>query len=128
MVTTRKAEAGTRRVSRMGQVYAVTAFVEAVTWAGLLCGMYVKYIARSTEVGVQIFGPIHGTAFMVYVLVTITAAIVLRWRWWVVLLALLASIPPMVTVLVEMWMRRTGRLVRRRPDSTTRPLESLATD
>ena len=50
---------------------------------------------------------------MLYVVVTIVAAVALRWRWWVALLALLASIPPLVTVPLEIWLRRTGRLVRR---------------
>lgn len=107
-------------------MFAVVAFVEAATWVGLLCGMYGKYIARTTELGVQIFGPIHGFVFIVYVLVTITAAIVLRWRWWIVLLALLASIPPLATAVVEMWLRRTGRLVRRQPDPVAQPVVSRA--
>lgn len=94
----------------IGRVFAVAAFVEAGTWAGLLVGMYLKYVTQTTEVGVQIFGQLHGYAFVAYVVITITAAIRLKWRWYVTILALVAAIPPLVTIPVEMWLRRTGRL------------------
>ncbi len=100
-------------VSAVGRLYAVAAFVEAATWAGLLVGMYVKYVPKTTEVGVQVFGMLHGIAFISYVVVTVVAAIALRWRWDAIVLALFAAIPPLVTIPVEMWMRRSGRLARR---------------
>src|SRR5699024_532258 len=59
------------------------------------------------------FGRLHGGTFMVYVGVTIVAAISLRWRWWVTLIALLAAVPPLVTVPMEIWLRRARRLTRR---------------
>ena len=105
-------QVGRRPVSTVGQLYAIAAFVEATTWVGLLIGMYFKYIPETTELGVQIFGPLHGIAFIAYVVITITAAIVLRWRWGAIILALVAAIPPLVTIPVEMWMRRSGRLSR----------------
>jgi integral membrane protein len=101
------------RVSLIGRVFAVVAFLEAFTWAGLLVGMFLKYVTGTTEAGVWLFGRLHGGMFMVYVVVTIVAAVSLRWKWWVALLALAASIPPLVTVPLEIWLRRTGRLVRR---------------
>ena len=75
--------------------------------------MFLKHVTGTTEAGVWLFGRLHGGVFMFYVVVTIVAAVALRWRWWVALLALLASIPPLVTVPLEIWLRRTGRLVRR---------------
>ena len=36
--------AAQRPVAPMGYVYMVIAFLEAVTWAGLLVGMYQKHI------------------------------------------------------------------------------------
>ena len=101
------------RVSPVGRVFAAIALLEAFTWAGLLVGMFLKHITGTTEAGVWLFGRLHGGVFMFYVVVTIVAAVALRWRWWVALLALLASIPPLVTVPLEIWLRRTGRLVRR---------------
>ena len=100
-------------VSPVGRVFAAIALLEAFTWAGLLVGMFLKHVTGTTEAGVWLFGRLHGGVFMLYVVVTIVAAVALRWRWWVALLALLASIPPLVTVPLEIWLRRTGRLVRR---------------
>lgn len=102
--------------SPVGRVFALVALLEAATWAGLLIGMFLKHVTGTTEMGVWLFGRLHGGMFMVYVAMTAIAAISLRWRWWVALLALVASIPPLVTVPLEIWLRRTGRLARRRRD------------
>jgi integral membrane protein len=100
-------------ISPLGRAFAVIALLEAFTWAGLLIGMFLKHVTGTTEAGVWLFGRLHGGVFLVYVLATLVAAVGLRWRWWVALIALLASIPPLVTVPLEIWLRRTGRLVRR---------------
>ena len=107
--------AGSSRVQRspIGVLFAVVAFFEAFTWAGLLVGMFLKYVTGTTEMGVWLFGRLHGGAFMLYLVMTIVAALSLRWKWWVALLALLAAIPPLVTVPLEIWLHRTGRLRRR---------------
>ena len=107
--------AGSSRVQRspIGVLFAVVAFFEACTWAGLLVGMFLKYVTGTTEMGVWLFGRLHGGAFMLYVVMTIVAAVSLRWKWWLALLALLAAIPPLVTVPLEFWLHRTGRLRRR---------------
>lgn len=101
-----------------GRVFAVVAFVEAGTWAGLLVGMFLKYVTQTTEAGVQLFGPLHGAAFIGYLAVTIIAAIWLRWPWYATLAAIVAAVPPLTTIVVEMWLRRTGRLRTRREQST----------
>ena len=63
-------------ISPMGRVFATVAFVEALTWAGLLIGMYFKYHAADpTPIGVRVCGPLHGFAFMAYVVVTALAAL-----------------------------------------------------
>jgi len=98
----------------MGRVFAVVALFEAFTWAGLLVGMYLKYhAAEPTTAGVALFGPVHGVAFMVYVVVTVLAAVKLRWPWWAAGLALLAAVPPLVTLPLERWFKRRGLLSRR---------------
>lgn len=97
----------------MGTWFAVVAIVEAITWAGLLAGMYLKHIAGTTDLGVTVFGRLHGGAFLVYVVVAAVAAIRLRWRPGTVVLAMIAAVPPLATVPLEIWMRRTGRLTRR---------------
>src|SRR3712207_7803086 len=51
-----------------------SAVAEALSWLGLLAGMYVKYVPETTELGVKIFGPIHGGIFVAYVVVALFAA------------------------------------------------------
>ena len=65
------------------------------------------------ELGVKIFGPLHGDAFLFYVVVTVLSVLRLRWPWWATLLALTAAVPPLVTVPLEMWFRRIGLLSAR---------------
>lgn len=86
------------------------AFIEALTWAGLLIGMFLKYVTETTELGVWLFGRLHGFAFMAYVVVAVFAAARLRWPWWAALLAVLAAVPPLVTLPLEWWFRRRGLL------------------
>ena len=93
-----------------GRAFAIVAFIEALTWAGLLLGMWLKYGPADTVALVKVFGPLHGGAFMVYVAVSLLAALRLRWPWWATGLALLAAIPPLVTLPLEWWFRRRGLL------------------
>jgi integral membrane protein len=90
--------------------FRVVAVAEACSWLGLLIGMYVKYVPETSEIGVKIFGPIHGGIFVAYVLITVLTARVLRWSPALTLLALAASVPPLVTVWFERWATRSGRL------------------
>jgi integral membrane protein len=95
--------------------FTTVAVAEAVSWIGLLAGMFVKYVPRTTELGVQIFGPIHGGIFLAYVLVALVASRVLRWSPGTTVLALGASVPPLATVWFERRARRLGRLPSARP-------------
>ncbi|PWW22433.1 integral membrane protein [Geodermatophilus normandii] len=90
--------------------FRTVAVAEALSWIGLLAGMYVKYVPETSELGVQVFGPVHGAVFVVYVLVALVAARVLGWSRGTTLLALVASVPPLATVVFERWAGRTGRL------------------
>jgi len=93
-----------------GRLFAIVAFIEAITWAGLLAGMWLKHGPQANVALVKLFGPLHGVAFMVYVAVTLFAALRLRWPWWATGLALLAAIPPLVTLPLEWWFKRRGLL------------------
>ncbi len=85
--------------------------LEAVSWVGLLLGMYVKYLGSpGNEIGVKIFGPIHGGIFVVYVLTVLVVRGPLRWSWPVTLAARAASVPPLFTWFFEIWAVRTGRI------------------
>lgn len=92
-------------------IFRVVAAFEAFTWAGLLLGMGVKYLGSGNEIGVQIFGPLHGGAFVAYGIVALVAALRFRWGVWPTLVTLAASIPPLTTLLADWWLHRTGRLV-----------------
>jgi integral membrane protein len=93
--------------------FRFVAVAEALSWAGLLAGMYVKYVLGTSEAGVQFFGPVHGAVFVGYVAVALVAARTLRWSPGTTLLALAAAVPPLVTVWFERWATGTGRLASR---------------
>lgn len=105
-------------------VFRVVAVIEALTWIGLLGGMYVKYLGSGSEAGVHLFGPLHGGAFVAYVVVTVVAALHLRWSLWPTLVALAASVPPVGTLVADWWLHRTGRLAPRAKEQgrTTEPV------
>ena len=90
--------------------FKVVAVAEALSWLGLLVGMYFKHIAGTTEAGVKLFGPVHGGIFVAYVVLAIVVARTLRWSRGTTALALAASVPPFATVVFELWAQRTGRL------------------
>ena len=97
-------------VTGIGKLFSVIALLEGLTWAGLLIGMFFKYVTKTTELGVSVFGPLHGIVFISYVVVTVMAAVRLRWPLWATLLAILAAVPPLVTILLELWFKRRGLL------------------
>jgi integral membrane protein len=90
--------------------FRVVAVAEALSWLGLLIGMFVKYVPETTELGVKVFGPIHGAVFVAYVVIALLTARLLRWSPGTTVLALLASVPPFATVWFERRASRTGQL------------------
>lgn len=100
----------TRTSSRHARWFRLVAIAEAISWTGLLIGMLFKYVLSDNELGVHIFGPIHGGVFVLYLLTVAFVRRPLGWSWSTTLLALAASIPPLFTWLFEVWAGRTGRL------------------
>ncbi|MEV8374048.1 DUF3817 domain-containing protein [Kribbella sp. NPDC056861] len=96
--------------SKHATVFRAVAIAEAISWTGLLIGMLFKYVLSDNEIGVRIFGPIHGTIFVGYVLTVLAVRKQLRWSVPVTLAALAASVPPLFTWFFELWAQRTGRL------------------
>lgn len=91
--------------------FRLVAFAEAVSWVGLLAGMYFKYLGTPrTEIGVKIFGMAHGLVFIAFVLTALAAGIAFRWSVTTWLLALLASIVPLGSVIFLIWADRGARL------------------
>ncbi|MFB9068834.1 DUF3817 domain-containing protein [Pseudofulvimonas gallinarii] len=93
-----------------GRIFSAVALIEAITWAGLLVGLYLKYGSGTTDLGVQIFGWLHGGAFLLYLATAFIAGARLRWPMWALLLAVLAAIPPLLTLPLDYGFRRCGLL------------------
>ena len=91
--------------------FRLIAFAEAVSWIGLLVGMYFKYLgAPRTELGVKVFGPVHGGIFIAFVVAALLVGMVFKWRAGTWLLALSGSIVPLGSVIFLTWADRTGRM------------------
>jgi len=91
-------------------VFHRVATAEAVTWALLLLGMVLKYGTRTTELGVRVFGLVHGVVFVGYCLTAVFVAVNQRWGALRTLLALAAAVPPFATVWFDRWAQRRGLL------------------
>lgn len=99
--------------------FRFVALLEAVSWVGLLIGMYFKYLGRPrTELGVKVFGPAHGAVFMAFVALGLVAAVMFRWRTGTWLLGMVASIVPLASVFFLVWVDRTGRMEARSAGTT----------
>src|SRR3954462_15212851 len=96
----------------MATAFRTVAVAEACSWVGLLAGMFVKWVLKASEVGVHVFGPIHGGIFLAYVAVALVTSRVLRWSPRPPILALICSIPPLATVWFERLATRNDRLPR----------------
>ena len=89
-------------------LYRFVARAEAVTWALLLTGMFLKYVTDTTELGVTLAGPVHGFVFLAYCVVTTFVAVDQKWgpgRWFV---GVLTSVPPFLTVWFEAYAEKRG--------------------
>lgn len=92
------------------RIFRTVAVAEAITWALLLVGMFLKYVTETTELGVRVFGMIHGVVFVAYCVTTVVVAVDRRWSLGRSLVALLAAVPPFCTVLFDRYAERKGLL------------------
>ncbi|AHW64074.1 DUF3817 domain-containing protein [Corynebacterium glyciniphilum] len=91
------------------KIYRTTAIIEAVTWGLLILGMVLKYTGV-TESGVSAAGPVHGLAFLAFVVVTILVWMNNRWSAGQGLLGLFSAVIPFATVPFEQAVARRGGL------------------
>jgi integral membrane protein len=109
------------------------AIAEAITWALLLTGMFLKYATEAHQLGeraVSVFGMLHGVVFIAYCLVTLLVGIDQRWSRGRVLLGLVSSVPPFLTVWFDRYAERRDALApswRLRTAPPERPLERPVT-
>lgn len=93
--------------------FRLAALAEAISWVGLLAGMYFKYLGSPrTEIGVKIFGPVHGGLFVAILVAGVLAGIAFRWGLGTWVLALLGTLVPLGSVMFVIWADRHGRLGR----------------
>ncbi|EHB44379.1 hypothetical protein MycrhDRAFT_6845 [Mycolicibacterium rhodesiae JS60] len=109
--------------------FRLVALAEAVSWVGLLVGMYFKYLGSPrTEIGVKIFGMAHGLVFIAFVITALVAGIAYKWGVLTWSLALLGSIVPLGSVIFLIWADRTAKLGDGRPAvASPQPRDSAAT-
>lgn len=104
------------------RVFRAVAVAEAVTWALLLVGMVLKHVTETTELGVRVFGMVHGMVFIAYCLVTVVVWVDQRWSLGRGVLGLASAVPPFMTLWFERYAERRGLLGDEwlsRPDSPT---------
>lgn len=106
--------------------FRLVALAEAVSWVGLLVGMYFKYLGTPrTEIGVKVFGMAHGVVFIAFVITALLAGIAFKWGVLTWLLALLGSIVPLGSVIFLIWADRTAKLSAGvTPVTSGQPLDS----
>ena len=106
------------------RAFRVLAVAEACSWAALLAGMYLKWIAGTTELGVQLAGPVHGALFIGYGVAALMLWRVQRWPFLVAVLAGVSAVFPFATLLFERWAGRRGYLSAAGAAEATAALES----
>lgn len=84
------------------------ALVEAISFLALLVATYIKY-ANDSPGGVQILGPVHGTLFLAYVLITIMVRGPARWTNRTTLGVLLGAVLPFGGFVVDRWLSKNMR-------------------
>ncbi|MGI5129574.1 DUF3817 domain-containing protein [Pseudonocardia sp. CA-107938] len=91
--------------------FRCAAIAETISWVGLLIGMFFKYVVVHDDIGVYIFGRVHGAMFVFYLATMVWVAVADRWpvtRW---IVGLLAAIPPFTGLFFERWVERRPALV-----------------
>ena len=80
------------------RVYQVLAIIEAITWTGLLVSMVFKYWLTGDQLGVRLFGGLHGFAAIGYVMAVFLVRPEVEWDNRTTFLALAAAVPPLATL------------------------------
>ncbi|MFF2244165.1 DUF3817 domain-containing protein [Arthrobacter sp. NPDC058130] len=110
----------------MIRIFRGLAIAEAFSWAALLIGMVLKWVTRTTELGVEIAGPIHGAFFIGYAVTALSLWAMLRWPFRVALLSGLSAVFPFATVWFERWAGRRGHLTVRAGEDASTPAQETA--
>lgn len=101
-----------------GGWFRLVAIAEAISWAGLLIAMVLKY-GFDMPFAVTVMGSVHGALFTAYVLACLIVFSPLRWSFGVLVLAGVASVPPLATIWFERWAAKRGLLTVVESDEPT---------
>ncbi|GAA1405884.1 DUF3817 domain-containing protein [Catellatospora coxensis] len=103
--------------STAGRWFRYAAIAETFSWVGLLIGMFFKYIVVKNDIGVFVFGRVHGAMFVFYLVTLVWAARVHRWSLARLVVGGAASIPPFLGLLFERWVaKRTPDVAPAEPE------------
>ena len=108
------------------RIFRVLAIAEAFSWAALLVGMFLKWVTRTTELGVEVAGPIHGSLFIGYGVAALSLWGLQRWPFRVALFAGLSAVFPFATVAFERWAGRHGYLTVKAGQGAAQPAQETA--
>lgn len=97
-------------MSKVVTLFRIVAVAEALSWAALLAGMFVKYVLERGDGGVPVIGMVHGVLFIGFLLVTLAVWRLHRWGLQTLVLAAAAGVLPLCTWPFELWALRTGKL------------------
>lgn len=111
-------------------VFKRFAFAEAVTWTLLIIGLVLKYVTVTTDLGVRVFGLVHGVVFLAYVVATIAVWVDQRWSVRTGLLGLASAVVPYLTIWFERRVESRGLLtgawrLRRGGEDPLNPAEKV---
>ncbi|WP_204163368.1 DUF3817 domain-containing protein [Nocardioides gilvus] len=81
---------------------------EAVTWALLLLGLFLKYVTETTDLAVSVFGMVHGVVFITYCLTNGLLWVDQKWKFGQLVLGVLCAIPPFLTLWFDHHAERKG--------------------
>lgn len=88
------------------RLFTALATAEAITWTLLIVGMILKYVTRTTELGVRLGGGLHGFVFLMFALTVVVIGVDRRWAPRHVLLGLASTVVPWATLWFERHVER----------------------
>ena len=92
------------------KLYRALALAEVLTWTLLLAGMFLKYVTKTTELGVRIGGGVHGFVFLAYCVSTVLIGVDHRWSPFRVAAGLGSAVVPYLTLPFERSAEEAGLL------------------
>jgi integral membrane protein len=90
--------------------------------------MFLKHVTHTTELGVRVFGMLHGVVFIAFCLVTLLVAVDQRWSRSRLVLGLASSVPPFATIAFDRYAEHRGMLDdhwHTSPETNEKPAERV---